>query len=317
MFGTAVATVASVGLLAGSYRRLLRMALEGPARVSRERWTSARLGPAVARFVTPRPVARAFAGFTLRTLARSRMHVMLLATYAGLAIALVLATLIPLVARRGTGAFAEPGIALLSVPLVVYFVVLCGLRVLLGIPVEIRANWMFRLYAPEDDIAAGIGGVRTALLLTVVAPVALSAGLVGAALWGPATGALHALLTAAFGAVLGDVLLIGFRKVPFTAQYYPGRSRTRTLWPAYPIAFAAYAYSLAALEEALLTRPAAATVVLGCAALAMTGLAYLRRRTLRPPPGLVFEEEDPAMPLEGLRLSERLAAEAPASARPL
>jgi hypothetical protein len=42
----------------------------------------------------------------------------------------------------------------------------------------------------------------------------------------------------------------------------------------------------------------------------MSGLAYLRRRTLQPPPGLVFEEDDPAVPFEGLRLSERLAAEA-------
>jgi hypothetical protein len=104
---------------------------------------------------------------------------------------------------------------------------------------------VFRLYAPEHEMATVMAGVRTALLLAVVAPVSLGAGLAGATLWGLSRGTLHALITAAFGALLVDVLLIGFRKVPFAAQYYPGRSRTRTLWPAYPIAFAAYAYALA------------------------------------------------------------------------
>jgi hypothetical protein len=307
---TAIMFAIAAALLAGSYRRLVRMALEtadtAPRRGSSLR---ARLSALLARVAVSRPVERAIAGFTLRTIARNRTHLMLLAIYVGAAAALAVTAFVPLVARRGIGAFHTPSVALLSVPLVLYFFILCGLRAVFGIPVEIKANWIFRLHAPDEEMGAAVAGVRAALLLAVVLPVAAAAGAAGTMLWGLRIGSMHAIFTGALGVLLMDVLLAGMRKVPFACTYYPGRARARTLWPFYLAAFTIYAYSLAALELASFANLRLFAASLGVIALLVAVLAYLRQRLLHPPPGLTYEEQDPDSIFEGFRLSEGLAAE--------
>jgi hypothetical protein len=313
-----VATVAVMAmgtvLIASSYRRLVRVALETPSGGGDGR--SKLLGGAskvVAGVLRPGPVQRAAGGFTLRSLVRSRAHLTLLSTYVGVAAALVVATLVPLVVRGKMSALATPSVALLSVPLVLYFFTLFGMRALFGIPAEIKANWAFRLSAPEDRIPAVIAGVRLALLLAVVAPIAIAAGLLGIAFWGPGTGAIHLGVTAVLGMLLLDVLLVGLRKIPFACTYYPGRSRASTLWPFYVVTFVIYAYGLAAAERAAMTSRVLLGVILAAGAAVSAGLAHLRRRQLQWPPGLIYEEEEPGRGFEGFKLSEGLAAESPAS----
>lgn len=307
---TAAAILCAAALLAGSYRRLVRMALEtAESGTHRGRGLRNRASALLARVAAPQPVQRAIAGFTLRTVARSRTHLMLLAIYVGVAAALVVTASVPLVARRGFVAFQSPSVPLLSTPLVFYFFVLCGLRAIFGIPVEIKANWVFRLHASDEEMVAAISGVRTALLLAVVIPVALAAGVSGMLLWGGRIGTIHGVFTAALGVLLMDVLLTGLRKVPFACTYYPGRARARTMWPFYLVAFTTYAYSLARLELATFGRPALLAGSLGVIASLVAGLAFVRHRVLRQPPGLTYEEEDPDSIFNGFRLSEGVAAE--------
>ena len=313
--GAALASVvAATTLVAGSYRRLVRMALEAaggdPPPRPRLVW---RLCSRVTRAVVPSAVGRAVAEFTIVTFVRSRTHLTLLATYAGVAAAIVLFSLTPLLARRGAAALATPSAAMLSVPLVLTFVVLCGMRTLAALPAEARANWAFRLYAPDDCQAAAIGGVRTAFLLFAVAPIAGVGGTVGALLWGGRAGLLHGLFTGAAGMLLVDVLLVGLRKIPFTCTYYPGRARARTMWPFYLMAFGLYGYGLAALEAEILAGSVTVGIVATGAATALlaTGFAWWRRRDLQCPPGLTYAEQDPDAMFGGFKLSEGVAAERP------
>jgi hypothetical protein len=313
VIATAATVLIATLLLAGSYRRLVRMALETEGgRVQLGQRLRGRGLDLLARVFVRNPVQRAVAGFTLRTITRSRTHLMLLAMYAGVGAALVLSAVTSVVARSGMGAFDTPRVALLSAPLVLNFFMLCGMRALFGIPTEIKANWTFRVHAADDGMATAIGGARTALLLAVVAPIALAAALMGVALWGLRTGAIHAIFTGALGVLLADVLLVGLRKIPFACTYYPGRSRARTLWPFYIAAFTTYAYSLANLEAVAIRRPLILAMVVVIVAAIAASLAYLRRRDLQPPPGLVYEEEDPDGIFGGFRLSEGLAAESAA-----
>ena len=302
-------------LLALSYPRLVRMALEAPDRRSPPR-TGTRLVWAD-RFwrANLRPVRSAVARFTLRTVMRSRTHLILLAIYTGIGFALVVATLVPFLVARGASAIWTPHTALLSAPLIVNFWMLCGLRVLFGIPSEIRANWALRLYAPDDQIAEAVRGVRMAMLLLVVVPVALAAGAAGLALWGLRVGAVHAVFTGAAGVLLVDLLVIRLRKIPFTCTYHPGRSRARFLWPLYVAAFAAYAFGLAGLEAIAIDRWVALLAALFAIAALDSGLAILRKRDLQAPPGLTYAEEDPEALFAGFRLSEGIAAETMPSAR--
>jgi hypothetical protein len=230
-----------------------------------------------------------------------------------LAAALVVATLIPAVVQGTMSAREFPSVVLLSVPLVLYFFILTGMRALFGIPTEIKANWVFRLAAPDDRMPAVITGVRLALLLAVVAPIAIGAGLLGTALWGPRSGAIHFGLTAAFGMLLLDVLLVGLRKIPFACTYYPGRSRAPTLWPFYVVALVIYTYGLAAIERAAMTSRFALAVVVGATVGVSAGLACIRQLNQQWASGLIYEEEEPGRTFEGFKLSEGLAAERSAS----
>ncbi len=313
---TAVTVILATALMAASYTRLARMALETAERHTPTRSrTLRRMSSAVASLVVRSPIEHAVSGFTLATLSRSRTHLTLLATYVGVGAALVLSALLPLIGKGGTGALAAPTATVLSVPLVLYFVVLGGLRVLVAIPTDIKANWAFRLYAPDDRLVETISGVRTAFVMSTVAPIAVAAGIVGVLLWGGRTGLTHGLFTGAAGLLLVDVLLLGLRKIPFTCTYYPGRSRARTMWPFYGLAFSVYAYSLAALEATLLDRPRLFIVVVAVVTVLVAGFAQLRRQNLHGPPGLTYEEQDPDGIFRGFQLSEGVAAERPGAHR--
>jgi hypothetical protein len=306
----AVVVIGTV-LIASSYRRLVRLALETPDGGGDGRTSLFRLfgrfSRALAVVLRTGPVQRAVAGFTLRSLGRSRTHLMLLATYVGVAAALVVSTFIRLLASER--AFETPTVALLSMPLVFYFFTLVGMRALFGIPIAIKANWVFRLHAPEDRRHAAVAGARLALLLAIVAPIAVAAGFLGISLWGIGPGAIHFGVTAALGMLLVDVLLVGLRKIPFACTYYPGRSRAPTLWPFFVMAFVVYAYVLADAEHAAMTSRFVLGVLLVSIAVAIAGLAHLRRTSLQRPPRLVYEEEEPGRIFEGFKLSEGLAAE--------
>jgi hypothetical protein len=199
----------------------------------------------------------------------------------------------------------------MSAPLVGLFFLLIGMRVLFAIPVEIGANWVFRLREP-DDRAAVVAGVRRAMLAGCVLPVSLLGGGAVALLWGMRVGVLHTLFCALMGLALAEVLLINFCKVPFTCTYFPGTARVRTLWPAYLVAFSNYAYTSAGLETDILLRyPIAYGVFCTILCVAAAALAFVRGRALAGRTGLLFEEPDPHALFAGFRLSEGHAANSP------
>jgi hypothetical protein len=136
------------------------------------------------------------------------------------------------------------------------------------------------------------------------------------ALWGPGAGAIHLGVTAGLGMLLVDVLLVGLRKIPFACTYYPGRSRAPTLWPFFVVAFVVYAYELASVESAAMTSRLVLGVFPVSIAVAIAGLAHLRRLNLQPPPGFIYEEEAPGWMFESFNLSEGLAAESAPAGTP-
>ena len=302
-------------LLASSYPRLVRMALEAPDRRSPPRPGTRSVWADRFWRANVRPVRSAVARFTLRTVMRSRTHLILLALYTGIGFALVISTLVPFLVARGASAIWTPHAAFLAAPLIVNFWMLCGLRVVFGIPAEISANWALRLYSPDDQILEAVRGVRIAMLLLVVVPVALAAGAAGLGLWGPRAGAVHAVFTATAGVLLVDLLVVRLRKIPFTCTYHPGRSRARFLWPLYVGAFVGYVFGLARLEAVAMDHWAALLVTVLAIGALDRGLALLRRHDLQAPPGITYAEEDPDALFAGFRLSEGIAAETRPPAR--
>ena len=301
----------TVMLYAGSYRRLLRRAIEGeppgaspPSGIAGVRRSARRL----LVLAIPNAVTRAVCLFTLHTIARSRRHKMLLAMYVGVAVALVLSVVVPRAVTKGLAGFATPDAALLSAPLVVMFLALVGFRALVRIPVEIKANWIFRL-GESTQRSAAVGGVAWAMTLAVVVPIAALTFFYASMLWGGAVALRHAAFSAALGILLTQALLIRFNKFPFTCTYYPGSSRMRVLWPVYLTVFSMYSLTMGRLQVQLLRSDRGFLVAMAIIVTATGACALIRRSRLRDSLGFRFEERDPDALFEGFRLSETLAAE--------
>jgi hypothetical protein len=310
---TAGVVAAAIVLYAASYARLTRRALETPPGSggrARALWPQGASGRTPA-WLRQSPVKRAVCAFTLRTLARSRQHRLLLCLYVALALAFVLSGIVPLILKGDPAALARPGVAVTSAPLVVMFFVLVGLRALFAIPIEPKANWTFRLREPGNRRAV-IAGVRRALIVACVLPVTIAAGTSVGIPWGARLGLAHALFCALMGILLTELLLIRFCKVPFTCTYFPGRARLRTLWPFYLIGFSTYTYTAALLEADVLLRSIRAyTIFCLLVAFAIALLALARALWLTRAAGLTFDESDPDAVFAGFSLSEGLAAQSP------
>jgi hypothetical protein len=306
LLATATTVGGAILLFVATHARLTRRALESRETASPGR-TTARAIASVTRSLCRHPVAQGVFEFTLQSLARSRSHRLLMAIYVGVALALVASAIGPFAIRDGLTAFATPSIEMLSAPFVISFFSLVGMRVAISIPIEPKANWLFRLYEPSDR-AAAMDGVRAAMLLVGVVPAAAVALVTAGALWGIWPAIVHTFVCALMGCLLVEILMIRLAKLPFTCTYFPGSSRVGTLWPLYLNGFIAYSYAIAAWEGRFFSRPRALVIFTIVVGLAITLLGYRRRRYLAELSEFSYHGEDPTAIFEGFHLSEGFAA---------
>ncbi len=295
----------TVAIYAFGYQRLLARAVEAPPRSTRSALVA--LGSRLVRatFVR-RPEEQAVCAFVLRAVARSGRHSMLMSIYVGAGLALTATSIIPAVAQFGYEAFATPGVAMLSPPLVMSVALAVGMRILMTIPVDLPARWVFQTTAlvPRRIDAA----VNKAMLLAVLPPVVLFAGVSAWLLWGPSIAWRHAVFCASLSLVLCEVLLGTFKVAPMTRQYIPGRSRFHMWWAFYLTAFTTYCYTMAGLEVRLLR--GGGLLIASGVFVSLAFAAWLTRKIkLRHVEEVPFEVEPIDEMFQGFNLTETYAAQ--------
>lgn len=142
------------------------------------------------------------------------------AFYLGVGLALITVivkdTRIPL-SRPG-----QPGI--LAATLMLCCAWIFGARAVFGMPMELRANWVFRItqvHSVQEYLSAG----RRPLFVIGLAPVLVGSAAVLFSLWPWRPAAEHLIVLALWGSIVAYACLYGFRKVPFTCSYLPGKSQ--------------------------------------------------------------------------------------------
>ena len=155
-----------------------------------------------------RPEEQAICAFVLRAIARSGRHSMLMSIYVGAGLALMVTSVLPdpiaLRLERARRRRASPTLAL---PLVLSAALAVGVRILITIPAEMGARWIFQTtaIAPRRVDAAA----HKAMLLLVVPPVVLHGRRCRRrSLWGGALAGLHAVYCGALSSLLCEVLLV-------------------------------------------------------------------------------------------------------------
>lgn len=211
--------VATSAIFFWSYFRTLRKIIEQPDIVSTTRSSSwlPRFGSSINTVI---------AQFSIRTLLRSRQHRMLFSFYLGIGFAIVILFLKTPDARRlsgASGSWHQVSVPLLASSFVIMCACILASRIVFAIPLELRANWIFRAtqVRPAKDYMAS--SHRAAYVLAL-APVWCTSAILFVSLWPwrPALG--HMAILVLLGVIIAEVWLCGFYKIPFTCSYLPGKS---------------------------------------------------------------------------------------------
>jgi CubicO group peptidase (beta-lactamase class C family) len=214
--------------------------------------------------------------FAARTLMRSRLHRMILAFYLGVGFAItVFVSQSPpaprdLLAAGASDPWRQVNIAMLFASIAVLALWLAGMRVVFGMPLDLRANWVFRV-APMAGGPALLKARRRAMFAIGLAPVLAASTGVFLWLWPWRQAAGHLLVLALLGAVLAEMGLQGVQKIPFACSYLPGKSNVHiTFWFSMLVVFQfviqACKFEQDALQDPFLYIPLVAGLALAAAA---------------------------------------------------
>jgi hypothetical protein len=284
-----------VTLIAGlsytvAYRRHVRRTLESTEGGDSTRTALHERIGRIADRLAPDSVERGVVAFIGKTMARSAKHRIFLAAYAGVGFALAAQVL----------SAAKNHDDWMSLPLVLGFFLLSGMRFIFTIPSELPANWQFRV-SDTDRQRAALNGTRTAMRWFGVAPLFLALSPFYFIWWKPAAALAHLLFSITISVLLIEVLTMELRKIPFTCSYPPGKANVTILWVGYWVAFLLYAFSMANLESWMVTRPRRLIPFYLIVAMLFAGFEWWRRRADAVGVSLTFDDAaDPAVLTLGL-----------------
>lgn len=189
--------------------------------------------------------------FTKITLKRSSQHRLRMGGF--LAVGTALALLLFIKAHAfGSGTL---WLAFTIAPLHLLFIFcLVGLRAIVEIPMELDANWIFRLTADEPAPV-----YRSAIIKATVMRVMLPLAMIGAIFhwlndgWGFAV--IHAVFVFALSLVVMQAFFLQFHKIPFTCSYLPGKANLKVFAGPYLLAFLLYLGLVTLIEQLCFSQP--------------------------------------------------------------
>ena len=285
----AAAVVAAAGYIV-LYRRFDRVMLRsfGVSRHHRQ-W-----GRGVAR---EKPARAAVQEFTTATFRRSTLHQGVLVGLSACGVALALNTVLRGELLHWLQGLDVPRQEILmsvaGIPFGLIFVLGIAARTAIALPVEPKANWVFRMTERDgircDELRAA---ERIVTQLAALAPVALTLPLQWLVV-GPRA-LVASALTAGFGLLWTEVLLHDWRRIPFTCSYIPGKHTVAQAFIAALGIFLTFGTILGAIEYGTLAakKPTAGVVVVAVLLVAVV-LLRRRRRALWGETPLMFDDELP------------------------
>jgi CubicO group peptidase (beta-lactamase class C family) len=174
--------------------------------------------------------ATAIVHFSIHALLRSRLHRLVLAFYLGIGFAFMILLVRAPAAREQlddapvTDVWGQVNAPVLAASIAMLGFAILGTRVGFSIPLDLRANWIFRITGQRRP-AECLHASRRALVVLSLAPVWLASAGLCFWLWPWRDAAGHLAILAGLGITLAEICLHGFQKIPFTCSYLPGKSQ--------------------------------------------------------------------------------------------
>lgn len=209
----------------------------------------------------------AIALFSIRSIARSRQHRVVLAFYWAVVFAIALSGL-----QREISTPPGPISVdfLISTYMMMCFAVL-GLPGVFSLPISLNANWVLRTTQLRPT-AKYIAATRRTLQLFAVGPIVSIAALLSLSFRPWTAVAAHLGVLAMLGFILVEIGLIKSHKVPFTCSYLPGKTNIQVIFWGFMFIVVLLAITVAPLEEAALHDPLQGLAMLGTLSAVVAGL---------------------------------------------
>jgi hypothetical protein len=198
------------------------------------------------------PIQRAVFYFFGNTIKKSNLHRMRLASYMVVAVGIVLI----LLASRTTplGNLDNFDRTVLSIPFVLSFFLVLGIRATSNIPIAIEANWIFRLREIVDKKHYLIG-FKKGIIFFAILPLFVVLFVFYIFLWGWMIALFFCLYGFVVSSLLVEIVFVGHRKIPFACTYLPGKRKMHIFWIVYLFALISYVSIMTSLGYELLLNP--------------------------------------------------------------
>ena len=240
--------------------------------------------------------------FVTKTLLRSETHRLVLTAVGGLALVLASQALLDAFADAKSLRQAALTPDALSVPFILSFLVIVGLRIVFELPTELRSNWIFQLMVDPDRQECE--SLARRVILIFVLPWLLAISLpVYAYLEGWKVATLHTLLVVLWAVLLTNIVLIRFRKIPFTCTLPVFKQHSFVTLLSCCFGFLLYSVSTPEFESSALREPLRLLGLMPVVAVTWYIPHHLAKSAIDIEKRLIFEEA-PTQTIEALRLGD-------------
>ena len=294
--GSAIVVGGTIVVYLLSYFRTLRKIVEQPdiVPVSRASWLP-RFGDSFQTAITQ---------FSIRTLLRSRQHRMILAFYLGVGFAITILFVKTPAARQlySGNPWHQVNPALLASSIVITIAWIVGARVVFSMPLDLRANWTFRI-TPLCGGCDCLNARRRVLVVLALAPVWICSLALFLSIWPVRPASMHLAILGLAGIVVAELCLLGAQKIPFTCSWLPGRSNFHlTFWLCIGVLMTIISKG-AQFEQQAIEDPRLAAVVLLVLGIAALSVRWWTTARAKSPEGSLQFEDTPEPAILGLGLN--------------
>jgi hypothetical protein len=235
------------------------------------------------------PPQRACFHFITRTLLRSEAHLQVASAFVAMGLVVSAEALVSSFHARVAATLRTPTEELLSIPFIVGFCIIVGIRLSFEIPTDLRANWVFALWIDPNTLQTRPIARKVLLTfsLALLGPICFVSS---AVLWGFGVALLHTTIFAACTTAFVELLLLRFRKIPFTCSYPPFQSHSALIFVAYLFGFVIFTVYLPGLELWSLADPWRVSLFIPLEAVILLSVQQYRKQMLDMDKHLIFEE---------------------------
>jgi hypothetical protein len=235
------------------------------------------------------PTQRACYHFIAKTVLRSDAHLQIVSAFVALALVAAAQSVMSIRQDQFFSTRHFPSADFLSLPFTLSYCIIVGMRCAFEIPAQLEANWIFRFWLPADDRQAR-STARRILLTFSLSWLAPATFMATTWFFGWSTATLHTAILIACTALAVEILMVRFRKLPFTCTYPNFQSNSGLIALAYLFAYFLFTDYLPGLESWTLASPTRTLLFLPLFIASFVALRAYRNQVLDMDKQLLFEE---------------------------